>query len=141
MADEQSTSALIEQSREESDSTMSDEEMRGELRERYLRMISSLGGKQVTVDMHEKTRVSGKFVAMKSDGSHFAVDSLSTPLGVIEHAILRMGDTLCITAKLDAITDDCLGANEHRSGCETESETGEAEVERNRKEALTEKPG
>lgn len=47
MADEQSTSAVIEQVGEGSDSTMSDEEMRAELRERYLRMISSLGGKQV----------------------------------------------------------------------------------------------
>lgn len=95
----------------------------------------------MTVDMHEKTRVSGKFVAMKSDGSHFAVDSLSTPLGVIEHAILRMGDTLCITANLDAITDDCVEANEHQSGCLTESETGGAEVGRKEKEALTERPG
>ncbi|VDM45964.1 unnamed protein product [Toxocara canis] len=107
MSDERSNATVARNIEEgpSSSSEMSEQEMLAELRERYLRMVSSLGGKRVNVDMHEKTQVSGKFVAMKADGSHFAVDSLQTPIGVIQHAILRIGDTLCIYANLEDITD------------------------------------
>lgn len=39
--------------------------------------------------MLEKTTVKGVLVAMKGDGSHFLVDQLRTPIGVMESAVLR----------------------------------------------------
>ncbi|KIH55707.1 hypothetical protein ANCDUO_14130 [Ancylostoma duodenale] len=45
--------------------------------------------KRVIISMHEKTSVSGVLVAMKGDGSHFIVDQLKTPIGVMDSAVLR----------------------------------------------------
>lgn len=47
--------------------------------------------------MHERTQVSGKFGAIKANQSHYVVDSLVTPIGVVNHAILRMSDTITIS--------------------------------------------
>ncbi|EFO25647.2 gem-associated protein 7 [Loa loa] len=74
-----------------------EQEQRTELRERFLRMMSFLGGKQVELDMHERTQVVGKFGAVKADLTHYIVDALITPIGVINHAILRMNDTIIIS--------------------------------------------
>lgn len=47
--------------------------------------------------MHERTHVTGKFSAVKADQTHYIVDALVTPIGVINHAILRMNDTIAIS--------------------------------------------
>lgn len=47
--------------------------------------------------MHERTQVAGKFGAVKADQTHYVVDTLVTPIGVINHAILRMNDTIIIS--------------------------------------------
>uniref|UniRef100_A0A0R3RUX6 Gem-associated protein 7 n=1 Tax=Elaeophora elaphi TaxID=1147741 RepID=A0A0R3RUX6_9BILA len=80
----------------EQDETL-EQKQRAELRERFLRLMSFLGGKKVKLDMHERTQVTGKFSAIKADQTHYIVDTLSTPIGVINHAILRMNDTISIS--------------------------------------------
>nr|CDJ89982.1 Gem-associated protein 7 [Haemonchus contortus] len=66
-------------------------------RERYLRFFANAAGSNVTVAMHEKTSVTGVLVAMKGDGSHFLVDQLKTPIGVMDSAVLRTADTIMMT--------------------------------------------
>uniref|UniRef100_A0A915PI31 Gem-associated protein 7 n=1 Tax=Setaria digitata TaxID=48799 RepID=A0A915PI31_9BILA len=80
-----------------------EQKQRAELRERFLRLMSFLGGKQIELDMHERTHVTGKFAAVKADQTHYIVDALITPIGVIDHAILRMNDTVVIST--DDISD------------------------------------
>ncbi|VDO40187.1 Gem-associated protein 7, putative [Brugia malayi] len=84
----------------------SEQEQRAELRERFLRLMSFLGGKQIELDMHERTQVTGKFCAVKADQTHYIVDALITPIGLINHAILRMNDTIMIsTNDLSELSD------------------------------------
>lgn len=78
-----------------------------EARERYLRFLGNAAGCNVTVSMHEKTNVKGLLVAMKGDGSHFLVDNLETPIGIMESAVLRTADTIMMTVEWD-------DANRHR---------------------------
>ncbi|WKX98293.1 hypothetical protein Q1695_013735 [Nippostrongylus brasiliensis] len=68
-----------------------------EARERYLRFLANAAGSAVTVLMHERTNVSGMLVAMKGDGSHFLVDQLKTPIGVMDSAVVRTADTIMMT--------------------------------------------
>ncbi|EPB70121.1 hypothetical protein ANCCEY_10793 [Ancylostoma ceylanicum] len=68
-----------------------------EARERYLRFMGNAAGSKVTISMHEKTSVDGVLVAMKGDGSHFIVDQLKTPIGVMDSAVLRTADTIMVT--------------------------------------------
>ncbi|VDK87023.1 unnamed protein product [Onchocerca ochengi] len=92
---EEKKSPACDESAEEHENL--DQKQRAELRERFLRLMSFLGGKQVELDMHERTYVTGKFNAVKADQSHYVVDSLVTPIGMIDHAILRMNDTITIS--------------------------------------------
>ncbi|VDN44159.1 unnamed protein product [Gongylonema pulchrum] len=47
--------------------------------------------------MLDRTHVTGKFMAIKADQTHYIVDSLKTPIGVVKRAALRMDDTLVIS--------------------------------------------
>ncbi|KHJ78352.1 hypothetical protein OESDEN_22027 [Oesophagostomum dentatum] len=53
--------------------------------------------------MQEKTCVTGVLVAMKGDGSHFIVDQLNTPIGVMDSAVLRTADTISMTMDWDEV--------------------------------------
>ncbi|VDD87364.1 unnamed protein product [Enterobius vermicularis] len=61
---------------------------------------------QVEIHLHEKTCVRGKFIVMKADSSHFAVDMLQTPIGVVNHAIIRVSDTITLKANLNGPTNE-----------------------------------
>ncbi|KAJ1369815.1 Mediator of RNA polymerase II transcription subunit 21 [Parelaphostrongylus tenuis] len=74
-----------------------------EARERYLRFLANLAGCNVTVSVHEGTNVKGLLVAMKGDGSHFLVDRLETPIGIMESAVLRTADTIMMTIDWDDV--------------------------------------
>lgn len=50
--------------------------------------------------LYENTKTDGKFVTLKPDNSHYLIDSLKTPIGVVKCAAVRMTDTLMITANL-----------------------------------------
>ncbi|VDN33128.1 unnamed protein product [Gongylonema pulchrum] len=43
------------------------------------------------------THATGKFMAIKADQTHYTVDSLKTPVGVVKRAALRMDDTPVIS--------------------------------------------
>jgi hypothetical protein len=58
---------------------------------------------QVSISMYERTETKGKMVAMKADGSHFIVEGLETPLGVLSRAVIRSQDTLAVRAKWDQL--------------------------------------
>uniref|UniRef100_A0A0N5AVS6 Gem-associated protein 7 n=1 Tax=Syphacia muris TaxID=451379 RepID=A0A0N5AVS6_9BILA len=88
------------------DKTDSDEQrLRTELRERYIRLMSKLSERQVVLDLHEKTTVDGKFAGINSSGSHLAVDMLRTPIGIVDHAVIRCNDAILLTTNMDDLVD------------------------------------
>ncbi|KAI8075003.1 hypothetical protein BC940DRAFT_287193 [Gongronella butleri] len=48
---------------------------------------------KVTVHMAETTTVQGVYSGTDSEQHRFRIDALSVPMGVIEHAVVRGGDT------------------------------------------------
>ncbi|CAI4228637.1 unnamed protein product [Auanema sp. JU1783] len=76
-------------------------EIRAELRERYLRFMANISGKEAKLNMFEKTSVSGTFVAMQADGGHYIVDNLATPIGVHKSAVLRTKDTVYLSVNMN----------------------------------------
>ncbi|KAE9416791.1 hypothetical protein Angca_001350, partial [Angiostrongylus cantonensis] len=57
--------------------------------------------RNVYLSIYEKTNVKRLLVAMKDDGSHFLVDNLETPIGIMESAVLRTADTIMVTVEWD----------------------------------------
>ncbi|GFN92494.1 gem-associated protein 7 [Plakobranchus ocellatus] len=72
------------------------EDARTFLRERFLRMLGSLSGMQAQVCMQEKTNVTCKLGAADVDFQHIHVADMSTPMGVLPHATLRVSDIISI---------------------------------------------
>ncbi|KAL3095605.1 hypothetical protein niasHT_024431 [Heterodera trifolii] len=73
-----------------------------ELRERFLRFLQLLPGRSVDVKLYGDIQVGGKFVAAESSNfEYYLVDDLKTPMGVIEHAALRMRDTMFLEIPLN----------------------------------------
>ncbi|XP_029161982.1 gem-associated protein 7-like [Nylanderia fulva] len=64
------------------------------LRERFLRVLTGIVGKQVEFYLHENTRVLGEFKGCDVECSEIFVRNLKTPLGTIPEAILRSGDII-----------------------------------------------
>ncbi|CAI4228636.1 unnamed protein product [Auanema sp. JU1783] len=61
-------------------------EIRAELRERYLRFMANISGKEAKLNMFEKTSVS---------------DNLATPIGVHKSAVLRTKDTVYLSVNMN----------------------------------------
>ncbi|XP_050455730.1 gem-associated protein 7-like [Cataglyphis hispanica] len=64
------------------------------LRERFLRVITGIVGKQTEFYLHENTRVLGEFRGCDMECSEIFVRNLKTPMGTIPEAILRSGDVI-----------------------------------------------
>ncbi|CAL1679959.1 unnamed protein product [Lasius platythorax] len=64
------------------------------LRERFLRVLTGIAGKQAEFYLHENTRVSGEFRGCDVECSEIFVKDLKTPMGTIPEAILRSGDII-----------------------------------------------
>ncbi|KAG7205503.1 hypothetical protein KM043_007485 [Ampulex compressa] len=64
------------------------------LRERFLRVVTGIVGKQAEFHMYENTRVSGEFRGCDVDCLEVFVRNLQTPLGKIPEAILRSNDVI-----------------------------------------------
>lgn len=79
---------------------------RAELRERYIRFLLKLTQKEVEIQLHDRTYVRGKFIAFKANNAHFAVDLLQTPIGVINHAVIRSSDTIAMTADAKVLVEN-----------------------------------
>ena len=70
------------------------QEARAFLRERFLRVITGIVGKQAEFYLHENTRVSAEFRGCDVDCLEVYVRNLETPLGKIPEAILRTSDVI-----------------------------------------------
>lgn len=73
------------------------QEMRTFLRERFLRLMASLNGQDADISMYEKTQVSGVLRGMDIDVQTLHVSDLSTPIGILPEAFLRISDVKKIT--------------------------------------------
>lgn len=79
------------------DVNQSKQEVRAFLRERFLRLMASLNGQSVDINMYEKTKVSGILRAIDINVQSVQVSDLKTPIGVIPEAVLRVGDIQTIS--------------------------------------------
>ena len=86
------------------DSDTIKQEQRTFLRERFLRMLGSVTGRNVSVFMYENAKVSGQFGPADIDFEHVQISNLKTPMGVIPHAILRTYDIFSM--KIDNVSDE-----------------------------------
>ncbi|XP_008485346.1 gem-associated protein 7-like isoform X2 [Diaphorina citri] len=78
-------------------SSRSDEEIAAEMREKFLKTMSSLSGQPCTINMFERTVVTAEFQGTNSDLTEFYVRNLKTPIGTFhEHALLRVDDIVDI---------------------------------------------
>ncbi|GAB1863505.1 Gem-associated protein 7 [Camponotus japonicus] len=64
------------------------------LRERFLRVITGIVGKQAEFYLHEDTRLQGEFRGCDIECSEIFVRNLETRMGTIPEAILRNGDII-----------------------------------------------
>jgi len=65
------------------------------LRERFLRMLTSISDHSVDFTLTNGSRMAARFVGSDVDVLHFQVSALETPIGVQPHAILRATDCTC----------------------------------------------
>ncbi|XP_017758526.1 PREDICTED: gem-associated protein 7-like isoform X3 [Eufriesea mexicana] len=70
------------------------QEARAFLRERFLRVITGIVGKQAEFHLYENTQVSAEFRGCDVDCLEIYVRNLETPLGKIPEAVLRASDTI-----------------------------------------------
>nr|XP_044615151.1 gem-associated protein 7 isoform X1 [Equus asinus] len=72
---------------------------RAALRERYLRSLLAMVGRQVSFTLHEGVHVTAHFGATDLDVANFYVSQLQTPIGVQAEALLRCSDIIAYTFK------------------------------------------
>ncbi|XP_037676060.1 gem-associated protein 7 isoform X2 [Choloepus didactylus] len=72
---------------------------RATLRERYLRSLLAMVGRQVSFTLHEGVHVTAHFGATDLDVANFYVSQLQTPIGVQAEALLRCSDIIGYTFK------------------------------------------
>ncbi|XP_026935612.1 gem-associated protein 7 isoform X3 [Sagmatias obliquidens] len=72
---------------------------RAALRERYLRSLLAMVGRQVSFTLHEGVHVTAHFGATDLDVANFYVSQLQTPIGVQAEALLRCSDIISYTFK------------------------------------------
>ncbi|XP_032468103.1 gem-associated protein 7 isoform X1 [Phocoena sinus] len=72
---------------------------RATLRERYLRSLLAMVGRQVSFTLHEGVHVTAHFGATDLDVANFYVSQLQTPIGVQAEALLRCSDIVSYTFK------------------------------------------
>ncbi|XP_038623254.1 gem-associated protein 7 isoform X2 [Tachyglossus aculeatus] len=77
------------------------QEVRAELRERYLRSVLCMSGRPVRFALHERVLVSARFAASDLDVANFHVSELQTPLGTQREALLRCSDIIAYSFQLD----------------------------------------
>lgn len=73
------------------------QDLRSELRGRYLSVIRQLAGVQCEVDMFSCTHVEGTFLSADIHGTEYLIENLKTPADVYKSALLRHSDIISIT--------------------------------------------
>lgn len=76
------------------------QECRADLRERFLWAVTSLVGKEATINMHEKTHASGIFRGIDKDILSMHIQDLKTPCIVYPRAMIRVPDCMTVHFKL-----------------------------------------
>lgn len=76
-----------------------EQQARASLRERYLRSLLAMVGRQVCFTLHEGVQVIAHFGATDLDVANFYVSQLQTPVGVQAEALLRCSDIISYTFK------------------------------------------
>ncbi|XP_037372663.1 gem-associated protein 7 [Talpa occidentalis] len=89
-----SESSVAQESRESQE-----QRARAALRERYLRSLLAMVGRQVSFTLHEGVHVTAHFGATDLDVVNFYVSQLQTPIGVQAEALLRCSDIIAYTFK------------------------------------------
>ncbi|XP_046142257.1 gem-associated protein 7-like [Osmia bicornis bicornis] len=79
--------------------TAEKQEARAFLRERFLRVITGIVGKQAEFYLYENTRVSAEFRGCDIDFLEVYVRNLETPLGKVPEAVLRASDIIHLDVK------------------------------------------
>lgn len=69
------------------------------LRERFLRLMAALNGQQAEISMHGKTNVAGIIRAMDINVQSIQISDLTTPIGVLPEAVLRVSDIRTVSVK------------------------------------------
>ncbi|XP_045701198.1 gem-associated protein 7 isoform X1 [Phyllostomus hastatus] len=88
-------SLIVHESRESQE-----QQARAILRERYLRSLLAMVGRQVSFTLHEGVHVTAQFGATDLDVANFYVSQLQTPIGVQAEALLRCSDIIAYNFKL-----------------------------------------
>ncbi|ELU05470.1 hypothetical protein CAPTEDRAFT_202716 [Capitella teleta] len=81
------------------DNTEEQQQQRTFLRERFLRLLTSIKDKPTTFLLHNKREVQAKFGASDVDILHLQVNDLETPLGKHKAALLRTSDVIMMDVK------------------------------------------
>ncbi len=83
-----------------------DQEIRAELREKFLNVMESLKNSEATFRMHEKTVVKGKYDCYNPDGDYILVQHLKTPIGTLPKAMLRTTDVIAMEFDWSTTTNE-----------------------------------
>jgi len=78
------------------------QEERTFLRERFLRMLTSLTGTQTDIMLCDNNQVRAKFGASDVDIMHIQVNNLKTPIGTQPSALVRTSDILYVKFDVDS---------------------------------------
>uniref|UniRef100_A0A8C6SAX6 Gem (nuclear organelle) associated protein 7 n=1 Tax=Neogobius melanostomus TaxID=47308 RepID=A0A8C6SAX6_9GOBI len=74
--------------------------IRSELRERFLRCLLSMANKKVRLCMYENVELQATFGASDIDVMNFQVSDLHTPIGIQKEALIRSRDVISLTFDL-----------------------------------------
>ena len=72
------------------------------LRERFLRMLSSMTDKNIKIQLCDRTNVTAQFGSTDVDVMNFLVTNLRTPIGIIPTALLRSTDITSINCVINS---------------------------------------
>ena len=88
------------------DTHAQEQELRAQLRERFLRMLAHMENKRVHIETYQGSSVSGVFRSMDYDVTSMHVHGLRTPIGEVPEALVRMSDIVTIAVGMSKTLDD-----------------------------------
>ncbi|CAB3401300.1 unnamed protein product [Caenorhabditis bovis] len=79
-----------------SNTSLSEEDKRAILKEKYLRFIAKLSETPANIEMCESTNVKVQSIIVQPNSENFIVSQLETPIGLLDNAVLRGSDIVKI---------------------------------------------
>ena len=127
---------------------MSLEEKQGQrvfLRERFLRLLTSVWSVPTEFTLHNQVNVRGKFTAADIDVLNFLVEDLETPMGTHPATLLRTTDIISMKMKLpkritDGAEDDSIegSSEEPKEDSPERTDPCESQIDSKKDSALEE---